>query len=27
VTADRKLFNALQGGSYAPHVCWVVYLP
>jgi predicted nucleic acid-binding protein len=27
VTADRKLFNALQGGSYAPHVCWVVDLP
>jgi predicted nucleic acid-binding protein len=27
VTADRKLFNALQGGSYATHVCWVVDLP
>jgi predicted nucleic acid-binding protein len=27
VTADQKLFNALQGGSYATHVCWVVDLP
>jgi predicted nucleic acid-binding protein len=26
VTADQKLFNALQGGSYATHVCWVVDL-
>ena len=27
VTADQKLFNALQGGSYATHVCWVANLP
>ena len=27
VTADQKLFNALQGGSYAAHVCWVAHLP
>jgi predicted nucleic acid-binding protein len=27
VTADQKLFNALQGGSYATHVCWVTNLP
>jgi predicted nucleic acid-binding protein len=27
VTADQKLFNALQGGSYAAHVCWVTNLP
>jgi predicted nucleic acid-binding protein len=27
VTADQKLFNALQGGSYATHVCWVADLP
>ena len=27
VTADQKLFNALQDGSYAIHVCWVVNLP
>jgi predicted nucleic acid-binding protein len=27
VTADRRLFNALQSGTYAPHVCWVVDLP
>jgi predicted nucleic acid-binding protein len=26
VTADQKLFNALQGGSYATHVCWVANL-
>ena len=26
VTADRKLFNALQGGSYATHLCWVTDL-
>jgi predicted nucleic acid-binding protein len=27
VTADQKLFNALQDGSYAMHVCWVANLP
>jgi|SRR5919109_3206718 predicted nucleic acid-binding protein len=27
VTADQKLFNALHGGSYAPHLCWVAELP
>jgi predicted nucleic acid-binding protein len=27
VTADQKLFIALQGGSYATHVCWVANLP
>ena len=27
VTADQKLFNALQDGSYAAHVCWVATLP
>jgi predicted nucleic acid-binding protein len=27
VTADQKLFNALQGGSYTTHVCWVANLP
>jgi predicted nucleic acid-binding protein len=27
VTADQKLFNALQGGSYTVHVCWVANLP
>ena len=27
VTGDRKLFNALQRGSYATHVCWVAQLP
>ena len=27
VTADQKLFNALQDGSYAAHVCWVANLP
>lgn len=27
VTADQKLFNALQGGGYAAHVCWVANLP
>jgi predicted nucleic acid-binding protein len=27
VTADQKLFNALHGGSYAAHVCWVAHLP
>jgi predicted nucleic acid-binding protein len=27
VTADQKLFNALQGGSYATHVYWVANLP
>lgn len=26
VTADGRLFNALQGGSYAPHLCWVTEL-
>jgi predicted nucleic acid-binding protein len=26
VTADQKLFNALQGGCRATHVCWVVDL-
>ena len=23
VTADQRLFNALQDGSYATHLCWV----
>jgi predicted nucleic acid-binding protein len=27
VTADQKLFNALQDGSYVMHVCWVANLP
>jgi predicted nucleic acid-binding protein len=27
VTADQKLFNALQGGSYATHICWLANLP
>jgi predicted nucleic acid-binding protein len=27
VAADQRLSNALQGGSYATHVCWVVDLP
>jgi predicted nucleic acid-binding protein len=27
VTADQKLFNALQDGSYAPDVYWVANLP
>jgi predicted nucleic acid-binding protein len=27
VTADQKLFNALQSGSYAGHVCWVANPP
>ena len=26
VTADRKLFNALQGGHYAAYLCWVADL-
>jgi predicted nucleic acid-binding protein len=26
VTADKTLFNALQGGSYVAHVCWVANL-
>jgi predicted nucleic acid-binding protein len=26
VTADRKLFNALQGGRYAAYLCWVADL-
>ena len=26
VTADRKLFNALQGENYATHLCWVADL-
>jgi predicted nucleic acid-binding protein len=26
VTADRKLFNALQDGSYTTHLCWVTEL-
>jgi predicted nucleic acid-binding protein len=26
VTADGRLFNALQGGSYALHLCWVAEL-
>jgi predicted nucleic acid-binding protein len=27
VTADQKLFNALQDGSYATYICWVANLP
>ena len=27
VTADQRLFNALQDSSYATHVCWVANLP
>jgi predicted nucleic acid-binding protein len=27
VTADQKLFNALQDGRYTTHVCWVATLP
>jgi predicted nucleic acid-binding protein len=27
VTADQKLFNALQDSSYATHVCWVANPP
>jgi predicted nucleic acid-binding protein len=26
-TADRRFVNALQGGSYATHICWVANLP
>ena len=26
VTADQRLFNALQDGSYATHLCWVAGL-
>jgi predicted nucleic acid-binding protein len=27
VTADQRLFSALQDGSYAIHMCWVAGLP
>lgn len=27
VTANQQLFNALQDGGYATHVCWVANLP
>jgi len=27
VTADQRLFKALQDGSYGTHLCWVGDLP